>query len=476
MVTVVFNNQAVDYGTGALSALIVSGTTNITSLTAYYTNVTVNSGGILKISRLSDFRCSGTLTINSGGIIMPYETGGGEDGNWSFYGGLAGFSSYPAFSGGGGGGGGYTDGGLGGDGDGTLRGDNNQYGQGFAGVGGRAYGSLTGIITYFDNLIPVANYNGGNGGGGGGAGGDVGAGSFKILTKSLINNGTIQANGKPGGSTASGGGGGGGGGGTIIIITDSESGSGSYSAVGGAGGTGGYVNGDHGSSTTGGAGGNGRIMRYVGASTYSGTFSAGNTSAESKNVLLLSDNPSAFSQTYPRLVWNNQIVDFGSGSDGGLIVSATTTLLANTSYRYSYISVLNGGILKISRTADVRVNGTVTVYSGGKIEGLDASITTQTTKNAYEPSYNPGTNWDGSSADEGGYGGGGAVDGSYSNNYSSRYYVFGGHTQNVDIVVAGSNGKATSSVDSLYGAVLYSDIIDAKYAGGRGSYGTGDSG
>lgn len=471
MATIVFNNQAVDYGNGSLGTLSVTSTTNITSSTAYYTNVTVNSGGILKISRLSDFRCSGTLTINSGGIVMPYETGGGNDGNWDFYGGLNGWFANPGTNGGGGGGGGYSSGGNGVDGDGPLRGSNNDYGKEQAGLGGYGYGGLTGIITYFDNLIPLAKYNGGNGGVGGGNGSPgVGGGSFKIIAKSLINSGTIKADGTAGGSTTTGGGAGGGGGGTIIIFTDSESGSGAYSSVGGSGGTGQGGN-YYGGNSNGGNGGNGRIIRYVGTSTYSGSFSSGNTSSESKITLLFSDNPSAFSQSYPRLVWNGQIVDFGSGADGGLIVSGTTTLLANTSYRYSYISVLNGGVLKISRTADVRVNGTVTVYSGGKIEGLDISSTSQSSKNAYEPIYNGGTNWDYSSADEGGYGGGGAVDGLYSNNYSARA---NGTVQNVNIVVAGSNGKATSSADSSYGAVLYSDKIDAKYAGGRGSYGTGD--
>jgi hypothetical protein len=202
-------------------------------------------------------------------------------------------------------------------------------------------------------------------------------------------------------------------------------------------------------------------VRYVGASTYSGTFSAGNTSAESKTVLLLSDNPSAFSQTYPRLVWNKQIVDFGSGSDGSLIVSATTTLLANTSYRYSYISVLNGGILQIPRTADVRVNGTVTVYSGGIIQPSETGICTDSLKNGTAGTWGGGAVY--GYAAIGGGGGGGSVSGTQGGSVS------GG--SNPSTTSYGSGGGIGSGVTSL-GVVSYTDTIAAAYGGGSGAAGT----
>lgn len=93
----------------------------------------------------------------------------------------------------------------------------------------------------------------GNGGGGGGGGGSGSAGGIVfVAARTLINNGTISANGGAGGNggnggtgfnQAGGGGGGGGGaggsGGIVITVSSSRSGSGSITATGGTGGTGG---------------------------------------------------------------------------------------------------------------------------------------------------------------------------------------------------------------------------------------------
>lgn len=278
--TLYYNGLAVNYGTGALGALTVnastpgiSGTTyNITAATAYYTNVTVTSGYTLKISRTTDFRVADTLTIS--GTVSNYDYGGGNNG----------VSPGKTSNGAGGGGGG-----SGSSGSGTSGGSGSSQG---GGGGGTTFGNSTGGIVNWTDTIP-STYNGGNGGNGGwcnnignGGGGAYGAGSFKIIAKSIVINtgGWLQAAGDKGdkGSTKmvgslsgeSAGSGGGGGGGTIVIFADTISGSGNISASGGFGGDGTYISwSDNQNSTNGGAGGsggNGRILFCTGVNSLSG--------------------------------------------------------------------------------------------------------------------------------------------------------------------------------------------------------------
>ena len=280
--TLYYNGLAVNYGTGALGALTVnastpgiSGTTyNITAATAYYTNVTVTSGYTLKISRTTDFRVADTLTIS--GTVSNYDSGGGNNG--------VGPGKTSNGAGGGGGGSGSS-------GSGTSGGSGSSQG---GGGGGTTFGNSTGGIVNWTDTIP-STYNGGNGANGGwcnnignGGGGASGAGSFKIIAKSIVINtgGWLQAAGGKGdkGSTTmvgsysgeSAGSGGGGGGGTIVIFADTISGSGNISASGGAGGdsTGiSWHSGGNDNSTSGGgggSGGNGRILFCTGVNSLSG--------------------------------------------------------------------------------------------------------------------------------------------------------------------------------------------------------------
>ncbi|NBV36854.1 MAG: hypothetical protein EBR94_06240, partial [Bacteroidetes bacterium] len=216
----IYNGQTISYGNGSTSLTVNASTPGIvgtvyslTASTAYYINVTIDAGYTLKINRTTDFRVSGTLTIN--GTIQQYDSPNGGN-------------NAPAITGGSGtgGGGGGGHGSAGNPGTGGRR-------NGGSAPGGAIYvGNGNGGITYYSDVIP-ATYNGGAGqwgqGGDGGtpdnAGGGMygsGASSFKIIAKNIVHGSAAKIyaygdNGSTGstnyGSGQGGGGGGGGGGG-----------------------------------------------------------------------------------------------------------------------------------------------------------------------------------------------------------------------------------------------------------------------
>jgi hypothetical protein len=117
------------------------------------------------------------------------------------------------------------------------------------------------------NIATVTVIQGGASGGAGGFTSNAGAGNsgqggggssaLRINARLFVNNGTVSANGGPGGPAtgisvdAVGGGGGGGGGGTVIIMCDTIGALGTVQALGGLGGAGvgaGAVNGNPGNA------------------------------------------------------------------------------------------------------------------------------------------------------------------------------------------------------------------------------------
>ena len=263
---------------------IPSGTTTLTR-DMYYSNLTVQSGGILITAGYRIFVLN-TLTVNSGGLI--HNNGSAASGQTAGAGGLGGNLIAGATGGtGGGGGGAQTGNSLGNPGSQPTTpsvvtkpvgnttgvaggaggsGGTNNYGGGSGASGGLA-GAASGTAINFPRSLftafalldgstqlgaSVANGGGGGGGGGGGnsggaggaGGGTGGNGGFVwIAAFSIVNNGTIQSIGGAGGTGGNGasnkGGGGGGGtggnGGVIVCIYSSFSGNALSVAAGAAG-------------------------------------------------------------------------------------------------------------------------------------------------------------------------------------------------------------------------------------------------
>ena len=286
-----------------------------------YTNVTIDAGATLTASRWNGatggvlfFRASGTVTIDgsidvsglgysggratapsssdvpaSGGAgVLPasVQTAGNEDGGG---GGVANETAHNDSSGGGGGG----NGGAGGQGAAAGVGGGNQSGAGAAyggdsltsllmgGGGGAGGGADSGCSNYSSPTPAVSGLPGGSGGAGGGIV-VIGAGS-------IVNDGTVSANGATGterplnpydpsastftngngwtGDPPCGGGGGGGAGGSVFLSagTALNLAGGTLSATGAAGGAGVHWGG------VGGGGGGGSVLLSTGSSAQLGT-------------------------------------------------------------------------------------------------------------------------------------------------------------------------------------------------------------
>jgi hypothetical protein len=175
---------------------------------------------------------------------------------------------------GGGGGSGYSNG------TGGINSANN-YGTQPGGGGGYQNSnnlrpSFLSLTNYYDNISVL--YDGHRGGNAGDSSTTKGLGgkSLRIISRNIINNGLITANGTNGTSTGGNdpGGGGGGGAGTVIIFCEVETGSGAIEARGGSGGAGG-----NGPSGWGGQGGGGTIQRYVGVTRFTGSTTTTGTSS-----------------------------------------------------------------------------------------------------------------------------------------------------------------------------------------------------
>ena len=239
------------YGDGSAGTATISTQVALTADT-YYENLTISGTGELITAGFRLF-VQDTLTVESGGLIhFDGEDGSGATGGTNSPGGPLGI------------GGAGGDDGVAGDSVATSLGGNGGAGgeeafaAGFGAAGTRSLpgAALGGYRHWSSTLGHLQNPGdqdykiaGGAGGGGGGSNGDLatlggggGAGGNVVVisARTLINEGTISANGGDGddGNTGSGGGGGGGGG-VIITVSRNRSGGGTYSVAGGAGGTGG---------------------------------------------------------------------------------------------------------------------------------------------------------------------------------------------------------------------------------------------
>jgi len=221
-------------GSGSDGVVTISGTTTLTRDMEYST-LTVTGTGILKCQAFR-VRCTGTITVASGGVIRTQGTAasgssagtGDGSGNGTLAPNLAGGNGQLGVGsngvaatisfGGAGGAGGAGSGGAGGAG-GTVTAPTTSQ--------GLATNLATVGTGYFEGIALASRVAGGGGGAGGGgdgasAGGGGGAagGTLLIAAQSIINNGTISANGTAGadGPGANRGGGGGGGGGVVFLM------------------------------------------------------------------------------------------------------------------------------------------------------------------------------------------------------------------------------------------------------------------
>ncbi len=262
-----------DGGTGADGAYsCTSGTCNLAGATYNYTTFNISSGATVNVTGTTALiikatgavTIAGTLNLNGGNGYTGNYAGGGNGGSGGYAGGSGGNTgcgdvchSTSGYSGGGpgGGGGGYADG-------------SNDGGSGGGGGGGYGgYGGGGGITDPAPGGGPGAGggtyttITGGSGGGGSASfygGGGGGGGYLKISSaESIINSGTINANGGNGGDSA----GGAGSGGRISLAAPSITNNGAINAKGGSAGA------------YGGSGGGGRVFLNDSDATIAGTGS-----------------------------------------------------------------------------------------------------------------------------------------------------------------------------------------------------------
>ncbi len=262
-------------GSTAVAGMSLSGSTYTLTRSVYFASLTVNNG-VSVFCNGWILNCSGTLTVNSGGIIhddgrIPGagagsatatdaaangsgtgNSGGDTQANAVLLGygragglanGSAGTNSTQSFGGAGGAGGSASSGANAGGSGGTVSG----FGSAAPDNTRMVWTATTGAM--FGSAIPGATIYGGAGGGGAGndgtnqgGGGGGGGGVLVVNTYGLVNNGAIHARGANGAnavSTGDSGGGGGGGGGVVLVnLGSAATGSGTIDANGGSGGTG----------------------------------------------------------------------------------------------------------------------------------------------------------------------------------------------------------------------------------------------
>ena len=244
------------FGTGVDGTAVIGAGTTTLARDTYYNDLTIQNTGILRAAGFRIF-VRGTLTIDVGGTLSA----SGGAGAATLTGGTAGTPGNGSIVAGGpaGGNGGTAAGSNGGNGTGCPQGFVGAGGGGGAGSGGA--GGTGGIVSMLaansqgnpfamalamvaqvggTTVTRVGSGAGGGGGGGdgtaGGGGGGSGGGLF-VFARSVLNNGSIQANGGAGGTPAAGnrGGGGGGGGGLIVLGTHAFVGTTPTVAAGAAG-------------------------------------------------------------------------------------------------------------------------------------------------------------------------------------------------------------------------------------------------
>jgi len=260
------------HGTGN-TYTVVAGTSVVEVMKIMqYTNITINSGGILTAHAWNGstggtmyFYASGTITVNAGGKITMDDLGflGGAGGTGGI--GSAGLTTIgtgatiAGASGNNGGNGAGSSGGTGagGGGNGGAGGQEDQT-VGTAGSAGSAGQGPAANGSSYPNVLEMGGggrgASGGTGGYGGGPGGGGGADNNNVCGCGL--DGTNGSDGTIG-STGSTGSSGGNGGGIMVIYVNTITGSGTVTAKGAQGGAGGQ-------GGTGGAGGDGGYGAYSG--------------------------------------------------------------------------------------------------------------------------------------------------------------------------------------------------------------------
>lgn len=270
------------FGDGSDGDVTISSNTTLTR-SMYYEKLTVNSGvslntGNVRVCVRTSLVNAGTIHANGGnggagtnvfGNGQPGGTAGAGNGNASEFQQGAGVSgatkpANPAGTG-------IAPGGAGGDSDPV-----------FGSAGGAVQAQAGLVFTLTPHLIvsPTVRYTAGGGGGGGGAGQDngpadpggtgggsgAGGGVVWIAAHTIVNTGTISANGGNGGAGGAGtgtgwaAGGGGGGGGGMVFLTYYHLTRGTLSVAGGTGGAGGA--GGAGTTTAGADGGAGDLLLW----------------------------------------------------------------------------------------------------------------------------------------------------------------------------------------------------------------------
>jgi hypothetical protein len=220
------------YGDGSAGERVVSSTTTLTDSNLMYTEFTVNPGVTLTVLSGTVIRCTGQFKNQGTIAVLPGTVGGSYN---FFVGDSPPFGSAPAHPG-----------------ISSRAAGLGAYGDSSSGQAGGSQGLATSQVAARALRYP------GPSGGGAGAGtsspGGSGGGALTVLCQNgILNEGTIEADGR----VATGGGGGGGGGGVIILAsaTSVTSSSGSFISANGAGGSAATT-----SSGGGGSGGGGIIQ------------------------------------------------------------------------------------------------------------------------------------------------------------------------------------------------------------------------
>jgi len=296
-------------------------------------------------------------------------------------------------------------------------------GGGYGGAGGASY-NRAGGGSYGSTTEPVDL---GSGGGGAIGQGGAGGGAMRLTVGGTLSlEGSITANGLPGGVGWSNYGGGGGSGGSIYLTAGTLTGGGAIMANGGAG----Y-------DASSGGGGGGRVAVYYGSSTFTGTMMAyGGNGYQRGGAGAIFTKSSSQS-------WGDLLIDNGAALGAVTPLSSPATLdnldIANGAMAYlqaamtvGKLTVKAGGMLSHDagqKEFDLTVTGDATVASGGAISADGKG---------YGSRSGPGAGQFFSRGSGGGYGGVGGA--SYSRPGGVSY---GSTTEPVDLGSGGGGGSST---------------------------------
>jgi hypothetical protein len=341
-------------------------------------------------------------------------------------------------------------------------------GAGYGGIGGTSSSNAVGGVVYGSFTQP-ANLGSGGGASYAGAGG-TGGGMIEIVAGgSVIDNGSISANGANGTNSRSGGGSGG----SIWIAALTLTGSGAITANGGSG-----------EPTHGGGGGGGRIAIQCSATAFTGSTAAYGgaganiggagtiyTKLTGENGLLVVDNGGQ-SGTNTMLAIADETIDVLIEGNAGVIPSGTWTVGDLTVASNSLLLADPPGTIILTAA------GAITIEAGGGLLANAAGYSGSEGPGAGR-GYNDGRYWP---CGGGGYGGNGAssfptngVGGAaYGNQAVPSGSGSGGGSFLPDST--GGNGGGAIEITSLSGIVQVDGTMAANGGNGSGSGGGGGSG